>query len=306
MAVPVGVRPAPLLVVAIGNASRGDDALGPLLAARLRDEGWFDSGEPQAELLEAYQLQVEDALALQQRRAVLFIDAARAGVGPGVTLQRIEPAAAPATFTHALAPQALLALVPRVWGGQPPPAWLLAVEGEVFELGAPLSAAAAARLAAALPLARAWLRRRLARRCGQLSELRPLERLSGVQYRCCTSQETAMATQKYLFIYRNPAEPAMQQEPSPAEMQQLYAQWTAWKDKFKDEIVDLGDGLKPGGKLVRAGATTDGPLVESKEVLGGYSIVQAHSLARAVEISKSCPVLGMPGTSVEVREMAGY
>ena len=42
---------APLLVVAIGNASRGDDALGPLLAARLRDEGGFDGDG--AEPLEA-------------------------------------------------------------------------------------------------------------------------------------------------------------------------------------------------------------------------------------------------------------
>lgn len=114
-----------------------------------------------------------------------------------------------------------------------------------------------------------------------------------------------MTTQKYLFIYRNPADlPA--HEPSPAEMQQMYAQWTAWKEKFRDEIVDLGDGLKPAGKVVRANATTDGPFVEAKEVLGGYSIVQAASLERAVEISQSCPVLMMPGASVEVRELAGY
>jgi hydrogenase maturation protease len=152
----------PLLVVAIGNASRGDDALGPLLAARLRDEGWFDDGGQGAELLEAYQLQVEDALSLLQRRAVLFIDAARAEVERGVTLRPIEPAAAPTAFTHALAPQALLALVPRVSASPPPPAWLLAVQGEAFELGAPLSAAANVRLAEALPLAREWVQRRFA------------------------------------------------------------------------------------------------------------------------------------------------
>jgi len=38
----------------------------------------------------------------------------------------------------------------------------------------------------------------------------------------------------------------------------------------------------------------------------GYSIVQANSVERAAEIAKSCPVLMMPGASVEVREMAGY
>jgi hypothetical protein len=114
-----------------------------------------------------------------------------------------------------------------------------------------------------------------------------------------------MATQKYLFVYRAPAD-AEAQMPSPEEMQQIFAVWTAWKDQFKDEIIDLGDALKPGGKVVRQGSTIDGPYLEAKEVLGGFSIVQAASLARAVEISKTCPVLMMPGSSVEVREMAGY
>lgn len=111
---------------------------------------------------------------------------------------------------------------------------------------------------------------------------------------------------KYLFAYRQPAASAGYQ-PSPTELQQMLAQWAAWKQKFQGEIVDLGDGLKPIGQVVRAeGVPTDGPFVEAKEVLGGYSIVQAASLARAVEISRSCPVLAIPGASVEVRELAGY
>ena len=115
-----------------------------------------------------------------------------------------------------------------------------------------------------------------------------------------------MVAQKYLFIYRNSAK-AEAQMPSPAEMQQMMAQWSAWKAKYKDEILDMGDGLKPAGKVVRAGAAvSDGPFMEAKEVLGGYSIVQATSMERAVEISQACPVLMMPGASVELREMAGY
>lgn len=114
-----------------------------------------------------------------------------------------------------------------------------------------------------------------------------------------------MSTQKYLFVYRSAAE-AAEYQPSPAEMQQMYAQWTAWKEKFKDEIIELGDGLKPGGKVVRADATSDGPFVEAKEVLGGYSIVQAAGIERAIEVSKSCPMLLMPGASIEIRELAGF
>lgn len=115
-----------------------------------------------------------------------------------------------------------------------------------------------------------------------------------------------MAAAKYLLAYRHPTDGAHTAPPSPAEMQEIYAQWTAWKEKFNQEIVDLGDGLKPVGKIVRTGATTDGPFMEAKEVLAGYSIVQAASIERAVEISRSCPVLAMPGASVEVREMVGY
>lgn len=114
-----------------------------------------------------------------------------------------------------------------------------------------------------------------------------------------------MSTNKFLFIYRSPAD-APGAQPSPAEMQQMLAQWTAWKEKFKDEIIDMGDGLEPAGKVVRAKGVTDGPFIEAKEVLGGYSIVKAAGIDRAVEVSKSCPIMFMPGASIEIRELAGY
>ncbi len=114
-----------------------------------------------------------------------------------------------------------------------------------------------------------------------------------------------MAGTKYLLAYRN-ALAAEPRPPSPAEMQAMYTQWRAWKDKFKDEIFDLGDALKPSGKVVRTGATTDGPFIEAKEVLAGYSIIETADWERAVVISKACPVLMMPGMSVEIRELMGH
>lgn len=86
----------------------------------------------------------------------------------------------------------------------------------------------------------------------------------------------------------------------------MYAQWNAWKAKFNDEIIDIGDGLKPGGVVYKAGTVSDGPFIEAKEVLGGFSIVQTSSLARALEIAKECPFNFMPGASVEIREMMGF
>ena len=49
---------------------------------------------------------------------------------------------------------------------------------------------------------------------------------------------------------------------------------------------------------------TDGPFVEAKEVVGGFSIVQASSIDAAAELAKGCPVL-LVGGEVEVRPLAG-
>lgn len=117
--------------------------------------------------------------------------------------------------------------------------------------------------------------------------------------------EVIMATTKFLYLYRSPAG-APSAPPSPEQMQEMFAQWNSWKEKFSKEIIDLGDGLKPSGAVYKAGAVTDGPFIEAKEVMAGFSIVQTESLARAIEIAKSCPMNHLPGASIEIREMAGF
>lgn len=82
----------------------------------------------------------------------------------------------------------------------------------------------------------------------------------------------------------------------------MYAKFDAWKDKFSQNIVDLG-GRLGGGAVATAETATDGPFVESKEVVGGFMILQANSLAEAIEIARGCPGVVMPGSSVEVREI---
>ena len=143
---------APLLVIAVGNPSRGDDALGPILLERL-------GGEADAvELLTDFQLQIEHALDVTARRAVLFVDAALPGTvnGAALTTIRADPRLAPAS--HALRPQAVLRVAAQL-DRAVPPAWLLAIEGASFELGDGLSATAERHLEAALQLARDWLTR---------------------------------------------------------------------------------------------------------------------------------------------------
>jgi hypothetical protein len=85
-------------------------------------------------------------------------------------------------------------------------------------------------------------------------------------------------------------------------------QWGAWIGKFsaKGNIVDGGDGLKSSGKVIRSeGVVSDGPFAESKEVVGGYSIIAANSYQEALAIAKECPCLLDHG-SIEIRELAGF
>jgi hypothetical protein len=85
-------------------------------------------------------------------------------------------------------------------------------------------------------------------------------------------------------------------------MQEMYAVFNAWKDKFRDNIVDMG-GRLGGGIVVTSEGATDGPFVEAKEVVGGFMIISAPSLEEAVQVARECPGVVMPGSSVEVREI---
>jgi hydrogenase maturation protease len=134
---------APVLVLAIGNPSRGDDALGPLAAQRIEAMRL-----PGVEVLTDFQLQIEHALDLLGRDTVLFIDASVAGEAP-FELRELAPAAQSCHTTHSLPPAAVLSVC-RQLTGSTPAARLLAIRGDSFALGSPLSAAAAARLDAAL------------------------------------------------------------------------------------------------------------------------------------------------------------
>lgn len=142
--------PAPVLIIGIGNPSRGDDALGPLLIESLQG---LDL--PDVELLTDFQLQVEFALDLQGRRQVIFVDASVAAPGPfafGATVAEEDHSYS----SHALTPGAVLHAY-RMLYGAPPPAWTLAIRGHVFELGEALSPDAATNLAAARTCLLAWL-----------------------------------------------------------------------------------------------------------------------------------------------------
>jgi hypothetical protein len=93
---------------------------------------------------------------------------------------------------------------------------------------------------------------------------------------------------KYLMLIKHSE--AYRSQPSPQALMDAMGQLVS--KNFANGILKDTAGLKPsadgfrvrssGGKLT----TTDGPFAETKEVIGGYAIVEATSDAHAREIAR--------------------
>ncbi len=139
---------APVLIFAIGNQSRGDDALGPLLLQRV--EHWLQQQglSEQFELQEEYQLQIEHVTDMEQRKLVMFIDAGMDTPAP-FGFYPVAEQAQSVLYSHALNPEQLLHVYSDFYQQEPPASFILCIKGESFELGERLSALAQAHLQAA-------------------------------------------------------------------------------------------------------------------------------------------------------------
>jgi hypothetical protein len=83
-----------------------------------------------------------------------------------------------------------------------------------------------------------------------------------------------------------------------------YAEVGAWYEKWgaTGRLVAGHQLQKPAtAKTVRAGAVTDGPFIETKEALGGYSLIDADTIDEAVDIAKTWPGVDRGWITVEVR-----
>jgi hypothetical protein len=85
--------------------------------------------------------------------------------------------------------------------------------------------------------------------------------------------------------------------------------------KFNEELAEAGvmvggEGLHPSSKgaRIRFGdggerTVTDGPFVETKELVGGFWILQVDSFEEAVEWIKKCPDPEDEGGEIELRQV---
>ncbi len=145
---PVRVTPR-IVTIGVGNAYRGDDAVGLLVGRRLRERLGDDvrcreeAGEGTA-LIEAW----------QNADAVILIDAVRSGATPG-TIHRFDVVAQPLPesfrcySTHAFGVAEAIELA-RALGQLPSRCIVYGIEGQNFGMGAALSAAVANAVDAAI------------------------------------------------------------------------------------------------------------------------------------------------------------
>ena len=95
---------------------------------------------------------------------------------------------------------------------------------------------------------------------------------------------------------------------TPEQIQVKMGKWFAWGDKMKSAgILVGGEALKAGGKRVvgKDRIVTDGPALESKELIGGYYTVKAETFEDVIEIAQDYPDYDLGGT-VEIKEVVVF
>jgi hypothetical protein len=105
---------------------------------------------------------------------------------------------------------------------------------------------------------------------------------------------------EFVYLYRGGDGPS----DSPEQGEQQMQKWVAWMQQLgeKGHMKDRGQPLERTGKVVRGKdkAITDGPYAETKDLVGGYTLIEAKDLSQAAELSKGCPIFEYGGI-VEVR-----
>jgi len=108
---------------------------------------------------------------------------------------------------------------------------------------------------------------------------------------------------EFVMIFRNDSFPKV--ELTPDGMMTVTKEWENWIGGIaaQNKLVSIGNRLADSGCTVKSGnVITNGPFVEIKEIVGGFSIIRAESVEEAAEIAKGCPVLKIGG-SVEIRDI---
>lgn len=94
---------------------------------------------------------------------------------------------------------------------------------------------------------------------------------------------------------------------SPEQLQERMGKWFAWNNKMEQQgILKGGEALLSKAKRIGPDrVVSDGPFVESKELIGGYFTVKANDFDDVVKIAQDFPDYDLGGT-VEIREIMKF
>ncbi len=91
---------------------------------------------------------------------------------------------------------------------------------------------------------------------------------------------------------------------SPDELQNIMGEYKAWVSTLGEKYLG-GQRLEDQGVLIKDKGIppqTDGPFLESKEIIAGYFLIQAVDLEEATLLAKTSPHLGL--YHIELRPIA--
>jgi hypothetical protein len=105
---------------------------------------------------------------------------------------------------------------------------------------------------------------------------------------------------KYAFLFLDDGVD-YQGSPTP-EQQKVYADIFKWFETNGSKITDGGAELQPTRTATTVRKSTgratvvDGPFIEAKESVGGFTVIEAADMAAAVDLAKT-----WPGYGIEIR-----
>lgn len=114
---------------------------------------------------------------------------------------------------------------------------------------------------------------------------------------------------KYVLMYVN--RPDLDEAVPPERRQEVYRQIYSWFGENAAAFADSGAELQgsetattvTSGEDGGAPVVVDGPFIEAKENIGGFSVIDVPDLDAAITLVKTWPSLQLPGVSVEIRPM---
>ena len=112
---------------------------------------------------------------------------------------------------------------------------------------------------------------------------------------------------KYVLMYTN--RPDLDAAIPPERQQEVNQAIYAWFGQNAAAFADSGAELlgPETATTVRAGdggpVVVDGPFLEAKENIGGFSVIDVPDIDAAIALVKSWPSLEFPGVAIEIRPM---